>query len=163
MPANCSVYADGQKKVPRSCNCLTQDLHCHGCGDNIGYVVAKPCSLCLPPSDRRTPSCSPSTPPRVMASTHRFIFLSSRVTWEERLYVSGDQDVLRPSRRHQDCEDPSVPRLTLIREQVPEPGDALFWHQLLTKGSFRVDIRDKDGCRGSHRYRLSRKRITAAR
>ena len=163
MPLNCSVFAGVHSELPRTCNCLTQNLHCHGCGDNIGYVVASPCSLCLPRDICLPSSCG--SPPTLVASTHRFIFLCSRVTWEERLFVPGDKDIARPStfrkyiegvRETRDCSD----RLLGI-----EPGDVLLWHHLLTKGHLRADICDRGEARASRRLdsSLSPRRHAAAR
>lgn len=50
LPVNCSAYSarppsiesqpNGQQ--PRTCECLTQTLCCHGCGTNVGYTIVVP-------------------------------------------------------------------------------------------------------------------------
>ena len=58
LPVNCAVYspaADAQPPPaphkpsgpPRTCECLTQSLCCHGCGNTIGYMIVVPVSICL--------------------------------------------------------------------------------------------------------------------
>ena len=32
--------------APRTCECLTQTLSCHGCGAQVGYMIVVPCTRC---------------------------------------------------------------------------------------------------------------------
>jgi len=53
LPANCSAYSANPEVVcpptthkpnpsSRTCECLTQSLCCHGCGNTIGYMIVVP-------------------------------------------------------------------------------------------------------------------------
>lgn len=58
MPVNCSAYfpppddlgeSSACRPAPsRTCDCLTQTLSCHGCGNPIGYTIVTPVSVGLP-------------------------------------------------------------------------------------------------------------------
>jgi hypothetical protein len=55
MPANCSSppassmpkLCPSEPPVQRTCDCLTQTLCCHGCGDQCGYAIVTPVGLSL--------------------------------------------------------------------------------------------------------------------
>ena len=133
MPINCSVYnpnavaarhsgrssstrsyhsgSSGRERdtAPRTCECLTQSLACHGCGSQVGYMIVAPCARCTsttfsPPFPfPRTPYHNgnmPFVPPPMPSSRnratngHRFVFHSSQVVAEERLYVSGEPGII---------------------------------------------------------------------
>lgn len=48
VPRNCSPLAcamaesDPPEQQLRTCACLTQTLHCHGCGNGVGYFIVAP-------------------------------------------------------------------------------------------------------------------------
>jgi hypothetical protein len=51
LPVNCSAYSARpppsiecqlNEQQPRTCECLTQTLCCHGCGTNVGYTIVVP-------------------------------------------------------------------------------------------------------------------------
>ncbi|KAI0305550.1 hypothetical protein B0F90DRAFT_1617112, partial [Multifurca ochricompacta] len=53
LPVNCSAYStrppptDSPRRqpieqLPRTCECLTQTLCCHGCGCSVGYMIVVP-------------------------------------------------------------------------------------------------------------------------
>jgi hypothetical protein len=50
LPVNCSAYAARPPSIesqpnlqqPRTCECLTQTLCCHGCGTSVGYTIVVP-------------------------------------------------------------------------------------------------------------------------
>lgn len=53
LPINCSAYSSNpdarrspspslSQTVPRTCECLTQTLCCHGCGASVGYMIVVP-------------------------------------------------------------------------------------------------------------------------
>jgi hypothetical protein len=39
------VHPTSTQPLPRTCECLTQTLSCHGCGAGIGYMIVTPVSL----------------------------------------------------------------------------------------------------------------------
>ncbi|TDL26280.1 hypothetical protein BD410DRAFT_742892 [Rickenella mellea] len=112
LPANCSAFSTCQSpnaparakprhEPPRTCECLTQTLCCHGCGSPVGYMIVVPCMRCsssvcvsppLPAAFIHTPGLHQHT--SRSASGHRFVFHSSEVLAEERLYVSGEPGVI---------------------------------------------------------------------
>lgn len=55
-PVNCSAYsaedtAEQSRPAPsRTCDCLTQTLCCHGCGNPVGYMIVVPVSPTAGPS-----------------------------------------------------------------------------------------------------------------
>ncbi|KAF7321670.1 hypothetical protein MKEN_00688400 [Mycena kentingensis (nom. inval.)] len=94
LPANCSVYTSSPQTrnpacsvaaptSPRSCECLTQTLACHGCGSSVGYVIVLPCSRC-------TSSISSNR----STNGHRFVYHSGEVTGQERYYVQDEQGIV---------------------------------------------------------------------
>ncbi|KAF5317215.1 hypothetical protein D9611_003987 [Ephemerocybe angulata] len=92
-PVNCSAYApeaDEQGLSPacrpapsRTCDCLTQTLCCHGCGNPVGYMIVIPCTRC-------TSSISSSNR---ATNGHRFVFHSSEIVGTERHYVPNEPGV----------------------------------------------------------------------
>jgi hypothetical protein len=50
LPVNCSAYSarpnspprQTSERQPRTCECLTQTLCCHGCGSSVGYMIVVP-------------------------------------------------------------------------------------------------------------------------
>jgi len=68
----------------RTCECLTQTLCCHGCGNIVGYMIVIPCQRC-------TSSMSASNR---STNGHRFVFHSSEIVASERYYVAGEPGVI---------------------------------------------------------------------
>ncbi|TEB38413.1 hypothetical protein FA13DRAFT_1786197 [Coprinellus micaceus] len=93
MPVNCSAYfpppddlgeSSACRPAPsRTCDCLTQTLSCHGCGNPIGYTIVTPCTRC-------TSSISSSNR---ATNGHRFVFHSSEIVGTERHYVPNEPGV----------------------------------------------------------------------
>lgn len=145
MPVNCSVYnapaprhssrssahssrarssgsgsgGRDREEAPRTCECLTQTLSCHGCGAQVGYMIVSPCSKCtsstFSPSMHfgRTPHSGNNVPPFMpplmpsrnrATNGHRFVFHSSEVVGEERLYVSGEPGVIPDADPYENAE-----------------------------------------------------------
>ena len=160
MPANCSAYSTSSATVsrststsskpitsqathnpapPRTCECLTQTLCCHGCGTAVGYMIVVPCIRCtssvLPPAHSAPPinvpvnvnttaNVYPHPPypwtqyaaphpyfnagtgsgyalqhqpyqgPGRVTNGHRFVFHSSEIRAEERLYIAGEPGIV---------------------------------------------------------------------
>ncbi|KIM40193.1 hypothetical protein M413DRAFT_173673 [Hebeloma cylindrosporum] len=95
LPANCSAYSATPEVLspptthklnpsPRTCECLTQSLCCHGCGNTIGYMIVVPCVRC-------TSSMSASNR---ATNGHRFVFHSNEVSGTERHYVQDEPGVV---------------------------------------------------------------------
>ncbi|KAF4620689.1 hypothetical protein D9613_000767 [Agrocybe pediades] len=95
LPVNCSAYSSSPEalKPPsshkpsstsRTCECLTQSLCCHTCGNTIGYMIVVPCARC-------TSSISATNR---ATNGHRFVFHSSEVIGTERHYIQGEPGVI---------------------------------------------------------------------
>ncbi|KAH9952971.1 FAM72 protein-domain-containing protein [Russula dissimulans] len=95
LPVNCSALSsrppstrssrqEPNEPQPRTCECLTQTLYCHGCGTSIGYMIVVPCARC---------TNSSSAMDRV-TNGHRFVFHSSELIASERHYMSGERGIL---------------------------------------------------------------------
>ncbi|OSD01316.1 hypothetical protein PYCCODRAFT_1369755 [Trametes coccinea BRFM310] len=72
-----------ERPPSRTCECLTQTLCCHGCGNAVGYMIVSPCQRCtgsITANNRST-------------NGHRFVFYSSEITACERHYVPGERGV----------------------------------------------------------------------
>lgn len=82
-----SSSTDGERlrTLARTCECLTQTLHCHGCGNGVGYMIVSPCHRCM----------SSITATNRSTNGHRFVFYSSEIAASERHYVAGE-DGVRP-------------------------------------------------------------------
>lgn len=145
LPVGCSVYESSPEvsKI-RTCDCLTQNLACHGCGSSVGYVIVAPCARCSPPS-------SPNTLQR-NTNGHRFVFYASEVAYEERLYVDDDPDVVPEATLFSGGLPPTTPpvlppwatRTPLVRP-VPtrlKPGFLVYWHHLKRRGDLRGVVDD---------------------
>jgi len=76
---------DGQqvRTIGRTCECLTQTLHCHGCGNGVGYIIVSPCHRCM----------SSITATNRSTNGHRFVFYSSEIVASERHYITGESGV----------------------------------------------------------------------
>ncbi|KAI0633706.1 hypothetical protein C8Q77DRAFT_1042139, partial [Trametes polyzona] len=73
-----------QERPPsRTCECLTQTLCCHGCGNAVGYMIVAPCQRCT----------SSITANNRATNGHRFVFYSSEITACKRHYVPGEPGV----------------------------------------------------------------------
>ena len=113
MPINCSAYSDSaesqysfalvsppssassrssessptdgdrMRTLARTCECLTQTLHCHGCGSGVGYMIVSPCHRCM----------SSITATNRSTNGHRFVFYSSEIVASERHYIPGESGV----------------------------------------------------------------------
>ncbi|KAJ6499192.1 FAM72 protein-domain-containing protein [Mycena sanguinolenta] len=68
----------------RTCECLTQTLCCHGCGNAIGYMIVIPCARC---------TSSISTTNRA-TNGHRFVFHSGEILGTERRYITDEPGVI---------------------------------------------------------------------
>ncbi|KAJ7647224.1 FAM72 protein-domain-containing protein [Roridomyces roridus] len=93
LPVNCSAYSANPDpslqrplcpRSPRTCECLTQSLACHGCGSTIGYMIVIPCARC---------TSSISTNPNRTTNGHRFVFHSSEISGTERHYITDEPGV----------------------------------------------------------------------
>ncbi|KAF8806438.1 hypothetical protein BYT27DRAFT_7101767 [Phlegmacium glaucopus] len=86
LPVNCSPFYKSSLSymTPRTCECLTQSLCCHGCGSTIGYMIITPCSRC---------TSSISATNRV-TNGHRFVFQSGEVLSTERHYIPNEKGVI---------------------------------------------------------------------
>ncbi|KAH9858555.1 hypothetical protein C2E23DRAFT_6824 [Lenzites betulinus] len=91
-PSDASVTtpSSGQQPAPspeqppsRTCECLTQTLCCHGCGNAVGYMIVAPCQRCT----------SSITANNRATNGHRFVFYSSEITACKRHYVEGEPGV----------------------------------------------------------------------
>ncbi|KAL1695428.1 hypothetical protein GGG16DRAFT_121651 [Schizophyllum commune] len=71
-------------KQQRTCECLTQSLCCHGCGNTVGYMIVIPCSRCT----------SSITANNRATNGHRFVFHSMEVVGSERHYVQDEPGVV---------------------------------------------------------------------
>ncbi|KAG8929928.1 hypothetical protein FRC02_004868 [Tulasnella sp. 418] len=127
FPANCgalvittrssgSIYASYYSNVSstvgylRSCECLTQELSCHGCGTNVAYHVVSPCQRCMQSvmHDRRS------------TNGHRYVFHQREVLASERRYTPGEPGVIT-------LDDISVPHDSYRGiSNSREPRDLLF-------------------------------------
>ncbi|XP_006461180.1 hypothetical protein AGABI2DRAFT_221752 [Agaricus bisporus var. bisporus H97] len=98
LPVNCSAYSPNPDALrcrspcrplasnvpPRTCECLTQTLCCHGCGSTIGYMIVIPCTRC-------TSSISATNR---ATNGHRFVFHSTEVVGVERHYIQDEPGVI---------------------------------------------------------------------
>ncbi|KAF5380378.1 hypothetical protein D9615_004505 [Tricholomella constricta] len=98
LPINCSAYTSNPDVLrsrascrpplphfpPRTCECLTQTLCCHGCGATIGYMIVIPCARCT----------SSITATNRATNGHRFVFHSSEITATERHYIAEEPSVI---------------------------------------------------------------------
>ncbi|PIL34063.1 hypothetical protein GSI_03774 [Ganoderma sinense ZZ0214-1] len=72
-----------ERPPTRTCECLTQTLCCHGCGNAVGYMIVTPCQRCT----------SSITVNNRATNGHRFVFYSSEITACERHYIPGERGV----------------------------------------------------------------------
>ncbi|KAI1785390.1 hypothetical protein LXA43DRAFT_899933 [Ganoderma leucocontextum] len=72
-----------ERPPTRTCECLTQTLCCHGCGNAVGYMIVTPCQRCT----------SSITVNNRATNGHRFVFYSSEITACERHYILGERGV----------------------------------------------------------------------
>jgi len=109
LPVNCSALSsrppstrssrqEPSEPQPRTCECLTQTLYCHGCGTSIGYMIVVPCARC---------TNSSSAMDRV-TNGHRFVFHSSELIASERHYMSGERGIL-PVYTEASASSPPIP------------------------------------------------------
>jgi len=85
LPSNCSPIAyrpvdDPPDLLLRTCECLTQTLHCHGCGSNVGYMIVAPCQRCT----------ASGTNSERSANGHRFVFHSTDIVASMRKFPASD-------------------------------------------------------------------------
>ncbi|CAE6459078.1 unnamed protein product [Rhizoctonia solani] len=85
------THSGPTQPLPRTCECLTQTLSCHGCGAGIGYMIVTPCARC---TAQQSISGRPGQPQRT-ANGHRFVFHHAEIVARERLYVPGQPGVHR--------------------------------------------------------------------
>ncbi|KAF8757037.1 FAM72 protein [Rhizoctonia solani] len=86
-----STQSSPAQPLPRTCECLTQTLSCHGCGAGIGYMIVTPCARC---TAQQSISGRPGQPQRT-ANGHRFVFHHAEIVARERLYIPGQPGVHR--------------------------------------------------------------------
>ncbi|CCO27145.1 hypothetical protein BN14_01180 [Rhizoctonia solani AG-1 IB] len=86
-----STHPSPAQPLPRTCECLTQTLSCHGCGAGIGYMIVTPCGRC---TAQQSVSGRPGQPQRT-ANGHRFVFHHAEIVACERLYIPGQPGVHR--------------------------------------------------------------------
>ncbi|KAF8590971.1 hypothetical protein K439DRAFT_1328431 [Ramaria rubella] len=67
----------------RTCECLTQTLCCHGCGNAVGYMVVIPCHRC----------CSSVSPTNRHTNRHRFVFFNKEINASERHYIPHEPGI----------------------------------------------------------------------
>ncbi|KAI5890651.1 uncharacterized protein SCHCODRAFT_02632487 [Schizophyllum commune H4-8] len=113
LPVNCSATSTPSTTRPptntraqqqRTCECLTQSLCCHGCGNTVGYMIVIPCSRCT----------SSITANNRATNGHRFVFHSMEVVGSERHYVQGEPGVVP--------YDPIPVHLTMpVHPFIPQP------------------------------------------
>ncbi|OJT15971.1 hypothetical protein TRAPUB_8296 [Trametes pubescens] len=72
-----------ERPLSRTCECLTQTLCCHGCGNAVGYMIVAPCTRCT----------SSITANNRATNGHRFVFYSSEIVACKRHYVAGEPGV----------------------------------------------------------------------
>ncbi|KAF8342345.1 FAM72 protein-domain-containing protein [Cantharellus anzutake] len=142
LPVNCSTPprssapSSSEPPVPRTCECLTQSLCCHGCGNPIGYAIVMP-------SPCQCSKCSSSvTRHQNTANGHRFVFHQSEVSASERLYVKGEPGVIpyhvsHPSTHH------SLPRVLVHHMDSMNTDSTPIYDPLLDSDD--DDDRDEDG------------------
>ncbi|CAE7196729.1 unnamed protein product [Rhizoctonia solani] len=85
------IHPGSTQPLPRTCECLTQTLSCHGCGAGIGYMIVSPCTRC---TAQQSISGRPGQPQRT-ANGHRFVFHHAEIVARERLYIPGQPGVHR--------------------------------------------------------------------
>lgn len=85
------AHPGSNQPLPRTCECLTQTLSCHGCGAGIGYMIVAPCARC---TAQQSVGGRPGQPQRT-ANGHRFVFHHAEIVARERLYVPGQPGVHR--------------------------------------------------------------------
>ncbi|KAI9442385.1 hypothetical protein H4582DRAFT_1279052 [Lactarius indigo] len=153
LPVNCSAYSAqppsldpsrrrANERQPRTCECLTQTLCCHGCGSNVGYMIVFPCARC---------TSSISATNRV-TNGHRFVFHSSELVASERHYAPDGASLRSPSTAppalnsaYSTMPPPApespcpVPSSEFAEPLKPSPqplrvGDLLYWHHLTRSG-----------------------------
>ncbi|KAI0644571.1 hypothetical protein C8Q79DRAFT_781034 [Trametes meyenii] len=83
QPPATAAAATAERPPSRTCECLTQTLCCHGCGNAVGYMIVAPCQRCT----------SSITANNRATNGHRFVFYSSEITAGERHYVPGERGV----------------------------------------------------------------------
>ncbi|OCH91662.1 hypothetical protein OBBRIDRAFT_712224, partial [Obba rivulosa] len=126
-----------QTRIPaRTCECLTQTLCCHGCGNSVGYMIVVPCYRCT----------SSITANNRTTNGHRFVFYSSEITAGERHHIPGERGVLphKPRTGHNitspEAVDPEMPPLEPIPGISPSPTSVS--PAMVPTGSDSADLRD---------------------
>ncbi|VDB96195.1 unnamed protein product [Peniophora sp. CBMAI 1063] len=127
LPVNCSAHgsiaqytpnaSSAQEELPRTCDCLTQTLCCHGCGNGVGYMIVIPCSRCtssVAGNNRAT-------------NGHRFVFHSAEITAHERHYIPHEPGVLPQY----------APRPRTSTPPVDQPGPRVIESQIDTSMPLR--------------------------
>ncbi|KAI0312976.1 hypothetical protein OF83DRAFT_1269453 [Amylostereum chailletii] len=111
LPINCSAHPASPAPAhvpatstdpPRTCECLTQTLCCHGCGQGVGYMIVIPVRppfapriARITPTAAQCPRCTSSMSAANRATNgHRFVFHSSEITASERHYIEHEPGVL---------------------------------------------------------------------
>lgn len=89
LPVNCSAFTSNPEALrppscrpaspPRTCECLTQTLCCHGCGNTQTQCTR--CTTSVSSTQRHT-------------NGHRFVFHSSEVVGTERVFVPDEPGVI---------------------------------------------------------------------
>ena len=112
LPVNCSPYNSNSDPwsstvhkssiSPRTCECLTQSLCCHGCGSTIGYMIIAPVMSMtfssisvIKPVILQCSRCTFSLSETNRATNgHRFVFQSTEVLGTERRYIPHEKGII---------------------------------------------------------------------
>ncbi|KZW00310.1 hypothetical protein EXIGLDRAFT_169518 [Exidia glandulosa HHB12029] len=116
VPRNCKPLAaaiadESVDEQLRTCECLTQSLHCVGCGEGVGYFIVSACVQC-------TGAAAGA------ANGHRFVFHSTDVVATMRSSQPSSRRVQVHMR----------PRLAIGPAPSDNPTPTVFWHQLSSAG-----------------------------
>ncbi|CAK5281750.1 unnamed protein product [Mycena citricolor] len=126
LPVNCSAHsAVGSHSLkplpscpsqpPRTCECLTQTLCCHGCGKSVGYMIVIPCARC-------TSSVSASSR---ATNGHRFVFHASEIRETERHYIENEAGVVASTDHVLVGESPIISQSQAPRHENPVRSSAV--------------------------------------
>ncbi|SPO39826.1 uncharacterized protein PSFLO_05307 [Pseudozyma flocculosa] len=122
VPSNCGPYYSPstfhggvdplEPPIERTCNCLTQSLGCHGCGNQVGYSILSPCDQCNSSVQKHQRS----------SNGHRTVLHCSEISVRERRYVPGEPGVRAAPYQCEAAVAPSTPHAAL-RRQTPRIRD----------------------------------------
>ena len=136
LPINCSPYSSDREKPtpqapPRTCECPTQTLCCHGCGTCVGYMIVIPVSPSSSSNDHATQQrthvqcsryTSSVTTTNRATNGHRFVFHSNEILSFERRYIAGEPGIMSVD----SC--PSIPASPTLHPIYPPPSILPWYH-----------------------------------